>query len=151
MPDTTQSTTDIFGCTKTAHGSSEIVCSTGVLVAIQGEIMLAQSCNLNYQRQAQPVYELGHEDIWVTSQPASGSCEVGRAVSESKNVYAHINKDSCRGVTITLQAGDGNCTAKVKTVTATGCVCQSVGLQAQAGPGFLTESMSWFVGGVYAS
>lgn len=138
---------DIFGATKTGHSASEIVSSTGVLVSVGGEIHLAQSANVTYQRQVQPIYELGSEDIWSVVPGATGTCNVSRAVSQSANVFKHVPK-SCEGTTLMLQAGRGNCSAKCGQVKCTGVIAQNVSLQVQAGQGFLTETMDFFVASV---
>lgn len=139
--------TDIYGAQKNIHGADEIVMSTGVLVSIKDTVHLAQSVNLNYARQIQPVYELGSEDIWLTLSPASGTCEVSRAVSKDQKAFANVHGEECsKGYDISIDKGQGSCTADPGSIHASGCFTQSVGLQAQAGPGFLTEQMSVFVG-----
>lgn len=135
---------DIFGAEKNAHSAEEIVMSSGVLVSIGGPVHLAQQVNLQYQRQIQPIYELGSEDIWVSITPASGTCTINRAVGQD-DPYEFVKGDECKGYDIALGEGKGKCTKKCPTITATGCYTTSCGLQAQAGQGFLTEDMNIFV------
>lgn len=141
---------DIFGIEKVAHGANEIVLSSGVLVKIKDTVVLAQTANLDYQRTVQPVYELGSEDIWVQVSPAAGSANISRAVSASKNVYVYGIGQGCEPYDITLSKGKG-CTAQLDTVTATGCTTTSIGLQVNAGQGFLTETIQAHVGMVRKS
>ncbi len=136
---------DIFGADKKVHGADKIVMSSGVKVSFDDDVKLAQSVDLQYQRQVQPVYELGSEDIWVSLTPASGTCNMSRVVGED-DPYEFVNGDKCDGYDITLDEGESTCSKELSTVTATGCHTISCGLQAQAGQGFLTENMQAFVG-----
>lgn len=147
---------DIFGGTRQTHGAKEIVLSHGVLVNISGagggdHVVLAQSVNINYQRTVQPVYEIGSEDIWVMLTPASGTCQLSRAVSDQNNVFAYVADKDCNDYEITVGAGKGECTAKAQNALCKGCYTQAIGLQVQAGQGFLTESMTSFVGSLEQS
>lgn len=153
---------DIFGVDKTVYGIDQIVPAAGVLLAISGTgdngqpnttgISLVQSVNLQYARQVNTLYTLGSENVYAGSTGASGTLEATRAVSAKTKLFSSFlgnGNNACQGQDLYIQSANSTCGGKLEgTLQCSNSVLQNIGLQAQAGNYYVTESASWWVGGV---
>jgi hypothetical protein len=137
---------DIFGYTKVAKGIENIASPSLVAVSVNGKINLAQSCTINYQRELQPVFELGSENIWMTGGKSQGDCNIERAVGEGAVWGQFSNGDPCTAQTIVVSKGSVSCGEWNGTVRCTGCLLQNVSVSAQVGSLVVTESAKYNVG-----
>lgn len=140
---------DVFGTSKTVHAADQVTNWSGVLIMIGSTVHLAQSCNLQYQRQIQPVYELGSEDIWAGATGASGTFQIQRAIGMGVGAGEAFDlKKGCGGTTIYMMDGDGTCTDKFGEILMPDAVPQGYTIQAQAGNHIVTEDATFWVGAV---
>ena len=144
--------TDVFGSSKQVHSADQVTNWSGILISIDGTIHLAQSANLQYQRQIQPVYELGSEDIWAGATPAQGTFTIQRAIGMGKKAgKAFSLSTGCSGKDIRMTDGNGVCTDKFGIVTMRNAVPQSYSIQATAGQHIVTEDATFWVGSAEAN
>ena len=112
---------------------SEISTPSGVAISLNGELHLAQSVRIAYQRTVNPIYELGSEDVWMSGAPPTGTVDLERVVGSAGGIFARFRtNDPCKGVTIKIQHG-GGCGASPGVITATDCLLTNLGFNAQAG------------------
>lgn len=138
---------DVFGYTKVAKGPGNIVSPSMVMVMIDGErVYLAQECRMAYQRSVTPTYELGSDSVWMTAGHSSGTCSITRAVGNEALIEPYLPGDACSTQTITVGKGDGQCGMDPGTLTATGCILQSVGATLSVGTQVVTDQGSWNIG-----
>ena len=138
---------DVFGYTKVGKGPGNIVSPSMVMVMIDGErVYLAQTCSMTYQRSVTPTYELGSDSVWMTAGHSSGTCSVSRAVGNEAMVEPYLPDNACSTQTITVGKGDGQCGMDPGTLTATGCILETVGVNLSIGTQVVTDQASWKVG-----
>ena len=153
------SNTDIFGLTKKSKAASAI--SHPSMVGLElpngnGRVMLCQSVQIDYQRQTQPIYELGSEDVYMAVQGATGTVQLTRAihgVTGSGSALAPYSGSGCADMGATLKIntstdGSNKCHAEVGTITCEGATLSRIGFQAQAGNAIITDSAEYVVGAV---
>ena len=138
---------DVFGYTKVAKGPGNIVAPSMVMVMIDGErVYLAQECRMTYQRTVNPTYELGSDSVWMTAGQSSGACGITLALGNEALVEPYLPGDACSTQTITVGKGDGQCGMDPGTLTATGCILESVGVNLSVATQVVTDQASWKVG-----
>ena len=138
---------DVFGYTKVAKGPGNIVSPSMVMVMIDGErVYLAQTCSMTYQRSVTPTYELGSDSVWMTAGHSSGPWSVSRAGGNEAMVEPYLPDNACSTQTITVGKGDGQCGMDPGTLTATGCILETVGVNLSIGTQVVTDQASWKVG-----
>jgi hypothetical protein len=138
---------DYFGYNKTAKGPGNIVSTSMVLVAIGGKsVKLAQQVTINYQRQITPQYEIGSDSVYMVAGQSGGTWDITRAVGESGLLKPYKPGDACAITNLAMSKGSGICGMDPGFITATGCILQSVGVQANVGSTIVTDNARWFVG-----
>lgn len=156
---------DIFGYSKTGT-NGHVASPFNVLVSIKNSgsnsasIMLAQQCVINYQRSLQPVYELGSDYVWMSMGQSQGTWQITRAVgvkpgggqggqdatSDGLLVPYKGNQDDCNGSTDLYMSGNtARCGHNPGSVSSTGGVLTSVGIQAQVGQLIVTDNATWTI------
>lgn len=148
---------DFFGYNKTAKGMENITSPSMVAVSIGGSggaLSLAQQCDVTYQREIAPVYELGSDSVWMTGGKSSGSCNISRAIGSAgggagtKFLNPFKPADPCKTTQITISKGAGTCGAEPGNLTCKGCLLQQIQVQVQVGQLFVTDSATFNVGSV---
>lgn len=154
---------DIFGYSK--NGTNGHVASPfNVLVSIKskgdsGKIMLAQQCVINYQRSIQPVYELGSDYVWMSMGQSQGTWQITRAVGTKPKDSAggdgkasdgllipYKNSDYCSGSTDLYMSGsDAHCGHNPGSISSSGGILTSVGIQAAVGQLIVTDNATWTI------
>jgi hypothetical protein len=138
---------DYFGYNKTAKGPGNIVSTSMVLVAIGGKtVKLAQQVTIQYQRQITPQYEVGSDSVYMVAGQSSGTWGITRAVGESGLLKPYKPGDACDTTTLAMSKGNGICGMDPGMITGTGCILQSVGVQAAVGSTIVTDNAQWMVG-----
>lgn len=152
--------TDIFGLTKTSQNSTSIGHPSMVGITLpngNNQIALCQSVQIDYQRQASPIYELGSENVYIAVQGATGSVQLSRAINSVDNLGGSAlelyNGSGCVASPANLiinTSGRGNkdCHAQTGKITCEGATLARIGFQAQAGQAIITDSAEYVVGAV---
>lgn len=137
---------EYFGYTKNIKGPDSIGTTAAVLVKIDGgDVKLAQSVTVEYQRAINPQFELGSEDIYYTIAPASGTCSIERIVGMGKALDCFKPKDPCKLQSITIASGNPTCGAQIGTISMRG-ICQSVKFSASVGQFTVTDGATYQIG-----
>lgn len=138
---------DYFGYKKTAKGPGNIVSTSMVLVAIGGKsVKLAQQVTIQYQRSVTPQYEVGSDSVYMVSGHSGGTWSITRAVGESGLLKLYKPGDACATTNLAMSKGNGVCGMDPGMITGTGCILQSVGVQASVGTTIVTDNATWTVG-----
>jgi hypothetical protein len=140
---------DYFGYNKTAKGPGNIVSTSMVLVAIGGgggSVKLAQQVTIQYQRQITPQYEVGSDSVYMVAGQSSGTWAITRAVGETGLLKPYKPGDACSTTTLSMSKGNGVCGMEPGVITGTGCILQSVGIQAAVASTIVTDNAQWMVG-----
>ena len=138
---------DYFGYNKTAKGPGNIVSTSMVLVAIGGSsVKLAQQVTINYQRQVTPQYEVGSDSVYMVAGQSGGTWAITRAVGDTGLLKPYKPGNACDTTTLAMSKGNGVCGMDPGMITGTGCILQSVGVQASVGSTIVTDQAQWMVG-----
>ena len=138
---------DYFGYNKTAKGPGNIVSTSMVLVAIGGRsVKLAQQVTINYQRQVTPQYEVGSDSVYMVAGQSGGTWNITRAVGDTGLLKPYKPGNACDTTTLAMSKGNGVCGMDPGMITGTGCILQSVGVQASVGSTIVTDNAQWMVG-----
>jgi hypothetical protein len=138
---------DYFGYNKTAKGPGNMVSTSMVLVAIGGKsVKLAQQVTINYQRQITPQYEVGSDSVYMVAGQSGGTWQITRAVGETGLLKPYKPGDACSTTTLAMSKGNGICGMDPGLITGTGCILQSVGVNAAVGSTIVTDNATWMVG-----
>lgn len=122
---------------------TEISTPSGVAISLNGELHLAQSVRVSYQRTVSPIYELGSEDVWMSANPPTGTIDLERVIGSAGGIFARFRtNDACKGVTIKIQQG-GGCGASPGVITATDCLLSQLGFSATAGDIKITDTAQY--------
>lgn len=149
--------TDIFGLTKKSQNSTHISHPSMVGITLpgsnNGEIILCQSVQVDYQRQAQPIYELGSENVYIAVQGATGSVSLNRAINKETAALVPYKGTGCvegeaNLIIKTTKRDKSKCHADMGEITCEGATLTRVGFQAQAGQAIITDSAEYVVGAV---
>lgn len=148
--------TDIFGYNKQgtigkiATPSNTLVSITGG--SVTGTILLAQSCNITYQRSVQPVYELGSDYVWMAMGQSSGTWQITRAVGErgdgktsgvSLLLVPYQQDDQCSAQTLFMQGNSDHCGINPGSIIGTGAILTQVGANTAVGQLVVTDNANW--------
>lgn len=146
---------DIFGLEKKSKSATQV--SHPSMVALKlptaSTVSLCQSVQIDYQRQTQPIYELGSEDVYIAVQGASGTVQINRAINgfDKGKAWEPYEGSGCNvsdaSITISSTANK-ECHAEVGNITCEGATLTRVGFQAQAGQAIITDSAEYAVGAV---
>lgn len=154
--------TDIFGYNK--QGTiGKIASPSNTLVAItggnmDGTILLAQQCQIQYQRQVQPVYELGSDYVWMSMGQSSGNWSITRAVGEREDgkggkvallLAPYQQDDQCSSQTLFMQGNQDHCGINPGSVIGTGAILTQVGIQSQVGQLMVTDNAAWTIASLF--
>lgn len=138
---------DYFGYNKTAKGPGNIVSTSMVLVAIGGKsVKLAQQVTINYQRQITPQFEVGSDSVYMVAGQSRGTWAITRAVGDTGLLKPYKPGDACSTTTLAMSKGNGICGMDPGMITGTGCILQTVGVQASVGSTIVTDNAQWMVG-----
>lgn len=138
---------DYYGYNKTAKGPGNVVSTSMVLVAIgNSTVKLAQQVTINYARNVSPTFELGSDSVYMVTGQSSGTWAITRAVGDSKLLKPYKPGDACSTTTLAMSKGNGICGMDPGMITGTGCILQSVGVQASVGTTIVTDNATWMVG-----
>jgi hypothetical protein len=138
---------DYFGYNKTAKGPGNIVSTSMVLMAIGGKtVKLVQQATITYQRNVSPQYEVGSDSVYMVAGQSGGSWEVTRAVGEQGLLKPYKPGDACSVTNLAMSKGNGVCGMDPGLITGTGCILQSVGVQANVSSTIVTDNARWAVG-----
>lgn len=152
---------DIFGYSKTGTNGN-VASPFNVLVSIKtpgdsGKIMLAQQCVIQYQRTIQPVYELGSDYVWMSMGQSQGTWQITRAVGTKPKggqggkdansdglLVPYKNDDYCAGSTdLYMSGGTAHCGYNPGSLSSSGAILTSVGVQAAVGQLIVTDNATW--------
>ena len=148
--------TDIFGYNKQgtigkiATPSNTLVAITGA--GMDGTILLAQSCTIQYQRSVQPVYELGSDYVWMAMGQSCGNWSITRAVGEREDgkggkaallLAPYKQDDQCSSQTLFLQGNEDHCGINPGSVIGTGAILTAVGIQTAVQNLVVTDNATW--------
>lgn len=133
---------DIFGYDKSKTMSATSLLPPGsIKVTIGGEIKLAQTVDINYQREISPTYELGSENVYLVTGKSSGTMNVSRLIGSVFENYLPKEPCAVQSITVTKSSkgvcGDGNV-----SLTMSGML-QSVTFSANAGALTVTDGASY--------
>lgn len=143
---------DIFGYSKqTATGG--VMGPNFVTVSIGGasNIHLVQTVSLNYQRDVQPVYEIGSGSVWMQPGPARGSLTLTRVVGQSGafDQIVQPQGSACGTTDITISGDGSQCGgAMLGSVKCKQCMPTQVGLTVSVGTVTVTDTVGYMVGSV---
>lgn len=142
---------DVFGYEKAAKvGGLASPSNVGVFIGNTGALALAQSVRLQYGRQVRAVTTLGSDSVWMQPGPASGTLDVTRIVGEEGAFAGYQDVGPCETTTISIAGtGTSNCGGKFGTVTCTGCMFTTVGLNISVQDMMIMDNATWTVGGVH--
>lgn len=137
---------DYYGFSKEVHGPDEITSTAAVLVRVGGgQVKLAQSATVEYNRDIKPQYELGSYDVYYTVAPASGTCRIERIVGDGTVLEPFKPDDPCEPEKIFLQNKDAKCSAEFGTVTMEGLLSK-VGITANVQSFTVTDEATYEIG-----
>lgn len=135
--------TDIFGYNKDNVSTTALLPPGAILVSIDGsKIALAQSVNVMYRRETQPVYELGSENVYLVSGKSSGTVEVQRMIGDAFDSY--VSGDPCGMQDINITKGSATCGDGDVSLSMKG-MCTQIGFRADAGGLTVTDSASFTI------
>lgn len=138
---------DYFGYNKTAKGPGNIVSTSMVLMAIGGKsVKLVQSVDISYQRQVTPQYEVGSDSVYMVAGQSGGTWRVTRAVGEEAIIKPYKPGNACQTTTLSMVKGNGSCGMDPGMITGTGCILQTVGMNAAVQSTIVTDNAQWMVG-----
>lgn len=138
---------DYFGYNKTAKGPGNIVSTSMVLVAIGGStVKLAQQVTIGYERNVTPQFEVGSDSVYMVAGQSGGTWAITRAVGEAGLLKPYKPGDACSVTTLAMSKGNGVCGMDPGMITGSGCILQSVGVQASVGSTIVTDNATWRVG-----
>lgn len=133
---------DIFGYNKDAVSSVGLIPPGAVTLTINGKINLAQSVEINYQREITPVYELGSENVYLVAGKSSGTLNVARMIGEA--LVQFKPSSPCATENITITKGDSTCGTGNLQLSMTGMI-RSVRFSAQAGQVTVTDGADYLL------
>lgn len=138
---------DVFGLNKNVYNSRYITRGSGVLISFNSkDVHLAQSCNINYQREVTPIYELGSEDIYAGSSNPAGTAEISKIISSHAFALELFKlNDGCSAINFEVGGGD-SCGADFGIIKCPNSMLTSVGIQATAGQASVTENANLWIG-----
>lgn len=110
-----------------------------------GTVYLAQNINISYQREMNPVYELGDDNVYMAVGQSSGSWSVSRAVGNNSSLLTpYVQGSVCNTQTLSLEGNSEHCGYNPGHVSGTG-ILQSVQVQASIGQLIVTDGATWYL------
>lgn len=140
---------DIFGLTKTSQSATEVghPSVVGILIGGSKELLLVQQIQLNYQRQTQPIYTLGSEDVYIAVGGATGEATLNRAIGGKEGALEPYAGTKCGGNGILkIKTNHQECHKDIGEITCEGATLTRVGFEATAGGVMVTDSATYAFG-----
>lgn len=133
---------DIFGYDKSTTTTNTPLLPPGsIKVTIEGEIKLAQTVDINYQREISPTYELGSENVYLVAGKSSGTMNISRLIGSAFENY--LPKDPCAVQSITVTKSSNSKCGKGDVTLKMSGMLQSVTFGANAGALTVTDGASY--------
>jgi hypothetical protein len=141
---------DIFGYEKTIEGPGAILTSEFANVSLGGRMALVQSCQAQYARQIQSMFEAGASVVYYNQGASEGNINVNAAVG-SKGFFLNFNNlsGSCGAidkVSIDVRTGNGCLKGGGGGISFAGAMAESFNVSFQSGPVAVTEGVGIRVG-----
>lgn len=134
--------TDIYGYNKNKLEDDSILPPGAIKVTVNDALNLVQSVEVTYQREVQPQYELGSENVYLVAGKSNGTVNIDRLIGDALDPY--LPGSACELQDINIEKGEASCGTGSASLSMKGML-QSVKMSARASDLTVTDGATFVI------